>query len=52
MPDLNPHDIIKTIYLDKKTMHKQIKFVMVKDIGSIEIVEDLDESHINTVLHQ
>jgi 3-dehydroquinate synthase len=50
LPDLKAEDIIQTIYLDKKTAHKKIRFILVKDIGSIEIVDDVAESLIAEAL--
>ena len=50
LPDLSPEDIIHAIYLDKKTSHKNIRFILVKDIGSIEIVDRIEESTIREVL--
>ena len=49
LPDLSPEDIIHAIYLDKKTSHKNIRFILVKDIGSIEIVDRIEESTIREV---
>ena len=46
LPDLNIEDMIQTMYLDKKTAHKMIRFIVVKDIGSIEIVDNVDPSFI------
>jgi len=50
LPNLQAEDIIQSIYLDKKTAHKKIRFILVKEIGSIEIVDDVAESLITEAL--
>ncbi len=50
LPDLKPEEIIQSLYLDKKTTHRKIRFVLVKDIGSIEIVEHVPEEQIRCAL--
>lgn len=50
LPSLSAKDMIQSMYLDKKTTHKKIRFILVKDIGSIEIVDQVAESHIQTAL--
>ena len=49
-PDLKSQDIIKSMYHDKKTEHNQLRFVLVKGIGSVEIVDDVLEIPIRKVL--
>ncbi len=49
-PDLKSQDIIESMYHDKKTEHNQLRFVLVKDIGSVEIVDDVLEIPIRKVL--
>ncbi len=50
LPDLKAEDMIQSMYLDKKTAHKKICFILVKDIGSIEIVDNVAESFIKEAL--
>ncbi|MDA0692404.1 MAG: 3-dehydroquinate synthase [Nitrospinae bacterium] len=50
LPNLKVEDIIQSIYLDKKTAHKKIRFILVKDIGSVEIVDSVPESPIKEAL--
>jgi len=46
LPDLNSKAIIESLYHDKKTMNHKIKFILVKEIGVVEIVEDMPEEKI------
>ena len=50
LPDLKAEDMIESMYLDKKTAHKKIRFILVKDIGSIEIVDNVAEPLIKEAL--
>lgn len=50
LPGLQAADLIQSIYLDKKTAHEKIRFILVKDIGSVEIVDDVPESLITEAL--
>jgi len=50
LPSLKAEDMIQSMYLDKKTAHKKIRFILVKDIGSIEIVDHVAESFIKEAL--
>jgi len=50
LPSLKARDMIQSMYLDKKTVHKKIRFILVKDIGSIEIVDHVTEPHIEEAL--
>ena len=50
MPKLDPTAVIKSLYHDKKTMDNKIKFILVKEIGSIEIVEQVPESEILKII--
>ena len=49
-PDLKSQDIIESMYHDKKTEHNQLRFILVKDIGSVEIVDNVPEIPIRKVL--
>jgi 3-dehydroquinate synthase len=50
LPPLKAEDMIQSMYLDKKTAHKKIRFILVKDIGTIEIVDSVAESLIKEAL--
>jgi 3-dehydroquinate synthase len=49
-PDLDSQKVIESLYHDKKTMNHKIKFIVVKEIGRVEIVEDMPESDILKML--
>ena len=51
-PDLRSKDIIESMHHDKKTSHNQLRFVLVKDIGSVEIVDDVPETQIKAILEK
>ena len=46
MPDLDSASVIESLYHDKKTMERKIKFILVKEIGSIEIMDQVSEAEI------
>jgi 3-dehydroquinate synthase len=50
LPSLSADDMIQAMFLDKKTAHKKIRFILVKGIGSIEIVDHVAEPHIQQAL--
>ena len=50
LPDLNSKAIIESLYHDKKTINHKIKFILVKEIGVVEIVEDMSEEKIISIL--
>lgn len=50
LPDLAADKIIESMCLDKKNRDKRIKFILAKDIGSIEIVDQVSESVLKKVL--
>lgn len=50
LPDLRTREIIEAMYLDKKAENKNIRFILVKDIGCIEITEGVSESVLQKVL--
>jgi 3-dehydroquinate synthase len=50
MPELDSSAVIESLYHDKKTMDHKIKFILVKEIGSIEIVDQISEAEIIKVL--
>ena len=49
-PDLDSPAVIECLYHDKKTMNHKIKFILIKDIGRVEIVEDMPEADILKIL--
>ncbi len=49
-PDLDPQEVIESLYHDKKTMNHKIKFILVKKIGSVGIIEDMPEADILKML--
>jgi 3-dehydroquinate synthase len=50
MPGLDSTAIIESLYHDKKTMDHKIKFILVKEIGSIEIFDQMPEAEILKIL--
>jgi len=50
MPGLDSSAVVESLYHDKKTMDHKIKFILVKEIGSIEIVDQISEAEILKVL--
>mgnify|MGYP001203209361 FL=1 len=50
LPDLDPQMLIESLYHDKKTMNNKIKFILVREIGEIEIVNDMPEQDIRKLL--
>ncbi len=50
MPELDSSAVIESLYHDKKTTNHKIKFILVKEIGSIEIVDEVSEAEILKVL--
>ena len=51
-PDLKSKDIIRSMYHDKKTTHNELRFILAKDIGSIEIADNISEVSIKAVLEK
>ncbi len=49
-PDLDSREVIESLYHDKKTMNHKIKFILVKEMGTVEIVEDMPEADILEML--
>lgn len=50
MPELDSSAVLESLYHDKKTMDQKIKFILVNEIGSIEIVDQVSETEILKVL--
>jgi 3-dehydroquinate synthetase len=44
--------IIESLYHDKKTMNNKIKFILVKEIGKIEIINNMLEGDIRKLLQK
>lgn len=50
MPELDASAVLESLYHDKKTMDRKIKFILVNEIGSIEIMDQMSEAEILKVL--
>ncbi len=50
MPDLDSSAVLESLYHDKKTTDHKIKFILVKEIGSIEIADQVSEAEILKIL--
>ncbi|MBI4382970.1 MAG: 3-dehydroquinate synthase [Nitrospinae bacterium] len=50
LPDLGPAAIVEAMYLDKKATDRNIRFVLVKDIGEVEITDGVPEPVLRKVL--
>ena len=49
-PELDSSAVIESMYHDKKTMDRKIKFILVTKIGSIEIADQILETELLKVL--
>jgi len=43
MPDLPPQDILQAMIMDKKNIEGKLKMVLLREIGTVEIVDDLSQ---------
>lgn len=50
LPEFSAADYIKTLYWDKRVHDKNIRFILVKDIGTVEIVDRVSEADIEKAL--
>ena len=50
LPQFSVDEYIETLYRDKKAHDKKIRFVLVRDIGTVEIVDHVAEGDIQKVL--
>ncbi len=50
LPGLSPEAIVEAMYLDKKATDKNIRFVLVKDLGEVEIADRVPEPVLLKVL--
>ncbi len=50
LPEYSPGEYIETLYRDKKAHDKNIRFVLVRDIGTVEIVDRVSEADIKKAL--
>ena len=50
LPQFSTNEYIETMYRDKKVHDKNIRFILVKDIGTVEIVDRVAEADIQKVL--
>jgi 3-dehydroquinate synthase len=50
LPKFSADEYIETLYRDKKAHDKNIRFVLVRDIGTVEIVDRVAEAEIQKVL--
>jgi len=50
LPEFSAADYIQTLYRDKKAHDKNIRFVLVRDIGTVEIVDRVSEADIEKAL--
>lgn len=50
LPEFSVDEYIQTMYRDKKAHDKNIRFILVKDIGCVEIVDRVAEADIQKVL--
>ncbi len=49
-PALDPNEIIESMYHDKKTTAKKIKFILAKKIGEVEIIDEVPEATLKKTL--
>ncbi|MEC7640795.1 MAG: 3-dehydroquinate synthase [Nitrospinota bacterium] len=50
LPDFQADRLIESMRLDKKTHNEKIRFILTKEIGSIEIVDQISESVLKKIL--
>ena len=50
LPEFSASEYIESMYRDKKAHDKNIRFILVKDIGTVEIVDRVAETDIQKVL--
>ncbi len=50
LPEFSASEYIETLYRDKKAHDKNIRFVLVRDIGTVEIVDRVAEADIQKIL--
>lgn len=50
LPEFLPQQYIETMYLDKKAADMKIRFILVKELGSVEIVDAVPEKDLLEVL--
>jgi len=50
--DLKSKDIIESMYHDKKNAYNKLRLILAKNIGSVEIVDDVPEMSIKAVLEK
>ena len=51
-PNLKSEDVISSMHHDKKTTHNKLRFILVKNIGSVEIVDDVPELSVKAALNK
>ena len=49
-PNLNSIELVESMYHDKKTTAKKIKFILAKKIGEVEIIDEVPEVTLKKVL--
>jgi len=49
-PNLNSNEIIESMYHDKKTTAKKIKFILAKKIGEVEIIDEIPKAILKKTL--
>ena len=50
LPDFPPEQYIESMYLDKKAMDKKIRFITVRELGSVDIVDAISEQSMTETL--
>ena len=51
-PNLKSEDVINSMHHDKKTTHNKLRFILVKNIGSVEIVDNVPELAVKAALNK
>ncbi|MGB9687964.1 3-dehydroquinate synthase [Thermogutta sp.] len=49
-PNLSPHDVLACMRHDKKVQHGQLRLILPKRLGQVELVADVDPGEITAVL--
>ncbi len=50
IPDFTTREYIETMYRDKKAREKQIRFILVKEIGTVDIIDAVPETELERLL--
>jgi 3-dehydroquinate synthase len=50
LPDFTPRQYIESMYLDKKAVDKNVRFIIVEKLGSVNIIDSVPEEYLLEIL--